>query len=61
MQKTWYPEDQRLLEIIKGDIMLGPTSVILEPPQRVYISTYWYKYVMGAVLLKEVDSVEEIK
>ena len=52
MKKLWIPEDQSLMEIIKEDILTGPTLSIPYSSQRFYINKYWSKDVLGAVILQ---------
>ena len=52
IQNLWTPEYQRLIEMLKEDIMAGHTLERPDPPQRFYINTDWYKNVMGVVLLQ---------
>ena len=52
IQNLWTPEDQRLPERSKEEIVAGPTLSRPYPFQRFYIKTDWFKYGMGAVVLK---------
>ena len=60
MQNLWNPEDQKLLEMLKKDILSGPTLVILNSSRRFYINIDWSKDLIGAVLL-QVDVSEEAR
>ena len=61
MQSLWNPEDQRLMEWLKKNILSGPTLARPDPYRRLYIKTDWSKDVMEAVLLQEDVSAEAIK
>ena len=60
MQKICTPEEQRLPEMIKEDILTVPTLSISDPYQIFYIKKEWYNDVMGAVIIQEEDSAEEM-
>ena len=61
MQNLWNPENQRLLERLKKDILPETTLARLYSSRRFYIKTYWSKYLMGVVLLQSDVSEEAIK
>ena len=61
MQNLWNPEDQRLMEHLKKDILAGPTLEIPDPSRRFYIKTDWSKDGMEAVLLQTYVSEESRK
>ena len=52
MQNLWTPEDQRLPERLKYDIMTGPMFARPESYRRFYIKTDWSKDGMGEVILQ---------
>ena len=49
-----------LLEILKEDIVVGPTLAIPDSSRRFCINTDWSKYGIRAVLMQSDDSVEAI-
>ena len=51
MQKLWTPENQREMENLKEDIVVGPMLARPDPSHRSYINKDWYKYGMGVVIL----------
>ena len=53
MQNLWIPEDQRLLERIKEDIVIGSTLIRTDLSRRFYIKMDWYKDEMGEVIMQE--------
>ena len=61
MQNLWNTEDQRSLEMLKKDILSGPTLARPDPSRRFYTKTYWYKDVTGALILQADVSEEAIK
>ena len=58
IQNLWNPEEQRLLERLKTDILSGPNSEIPEPSRIFYTKIDWSKDGMGAVLLQADVSAE---
>ena len=52
MQRLWRIEDQRLLERLNTDILLGPTLSRHYPSRRIYRNRDWSKYKMGVVILQ---------
>ena len=60
MQNLWNPDDQRLLEKLKKDILSGPTLARLDPSRSFYIKIDCCKDGMGAVLI-QADVSEEAR
>ena len=60
VHNLWNPEDQRLLEMLKENILSRATLERLDPSRRFYIKTYWSKDGMEAVIL-QVDVSEEAR
>ena len=50
MKKLWNPEDQRVMEKLKKEILPGPYLERPDPSRRFYIKTDWSKDRMGTVL-----------
>ena len=52
MHNLWNPEDQGLLELLKKDILSGPTLSRPDPSRRLYIKKDYSKGGIEEVLLK---------
>ena len=61
MHNLCKPEDQNIINMLKDDIVAGPTLATPYSSRIFYIKTGWYKYGMGDVLLQVDNSLKSIK